>query len=209
MVDLTSTLVSLSMKIGLGVLSVIGIGILFYFSKMGMKWYKKRKTYKIQALIHNVDGMFWLDKIGKFKTNDNIDKMVFLNSGETMPVIDPKYIIANQVQLWRYAPGQYAVVPPRVWGKDPKDFKIDIIDFQMKNFAFLEQRAAVSRWAFIKDLMTKYAPYITVLLILVLGGVAIYFITKMNLSEFNQVIAARMEECTRLVGGGSAIKPPS
>jgi len=76
----------------------------------------------------------------------------------------------------------------------------------MKNFAFLEQRAAVSRWAYTKDLIQKYGPYITVLLVLVFAGVAIYFMMKTGIGMFGDATAQRVAECARLLGGGSA--PP-
>src|SRR3989304_5982858 len=126
MVDLSGTMVKLGMQIGTGVIGILIIVVLFFVSKFGMKWYKTRKNYKIQVNIYNVDGTFWQDKIGKFRTADNIDKMVFMSSQETMPVIDTKYIIANQVTLWRYAPSQYAVIPPRMWNKKPESFGLEV-----------------------------------------------------------------------------------
>lgn len=207
--EISSTVMDLLIKIGFGFLAVIVIGILFFVSKYGMKYYKRKKNFKIIAQIYNRDGTFYQERIGKFKGEDNIDKMIFQSSGDTMPVIDPAYIIANQVTLWRYAPNQYAVIPPKIWNRNPKDFNIEVINFQMKNFAYLEQRAAVSRWAYIKDLIQKWAPWITAVLILVLAGVAIYFLTKMNLAEYTRAVAARTAECSHLLGGGSAVTPPT
>lgn len=195
-----STAFSLFIKIGIGVGVVLILTALYFGSRSIKRWRQKQKTFKINIVAFNPDGTFFTDKIGKFRTADNIDKMVFMNLKETMPVIDPKYIRANQCVLWRYGPGQYAVIPPAVWLQDPKKFKIDVINMQMKNFAFLEQRAAVSRWAYMKDLLQKWAPYITVLLILILGGVAIWFLAKMALTMFNEVATQRVAECRQILG---------
>lgn len=206
---LTSSAMQLFLKVGFALIACVILAGLFFAAKYGMKWRQRKKAFKIKAIIHNPDGTWFTDVIGKFKDKDDIDKMLFLEMKESMPVIDPKYIIANSVELWRYAPGQYAVIPPRTWGRNPKDFKIEIINMQAKNFAFLEQRAAVSRWAFIKDAMQRWAPYITVLLILVLGGVAIWLISKMAYSMFGEATAARLAECTKMFGGGSVVAPPA
>jgi hypothetical protein len=207
--EISATVMGLLTKIGFGFLAVIVLAMLFFGSKWGMKYYKRRKNFKIVAQIYNRDGTFYHERIGKFRGEDNIDKMIFQNTGDTMPVIDPAYIIAGQVTLWRYAPNQYAVIPPRIWNRNPKDFNIEVINFQMKNFAYLEQRAAVSRWAYVKGLLQQWAPWITAVLILVLAGVAIYFLTKMNLAEYNTAVAQRITECSRLIGGGSVVTPPA
>lgn len=199
------TLYGLAFKIGLGLIVVLGLTGLFFASKYGFAWYKKRKSYKISAVIFNPDGTWYTDKIGKFKTQDNIDKMLFLNNvNETMPVIDPKYIRALRVVLWRYGIGQYAVIPPQVWEKmTPAAFKIDVINMQQKNFAFLEQRAAVSRWAYLKDTLTKLAPYITLIILAIVTGVAVWFMLKTGMTFFDKVAAERAAECARVLGGGS------
>lgn len=211
MATLSSAAMGLFIKVGTGLMIVIALVGLFFAAKYFRKWRQRKKSFKISAIIHNPDGTWFIDKIGKFRDSDNIDKMLFLSMKESMPVIDPKYIIANQCELWRYGPGQYAVIPPRTWHRNPKDFKIEVINMQAKNFAFLEQRAAVSRWAFIKDAMQKWAPYITVLLILVLGGVAIWLIAKMAFSMFDEATAARLTDCAKMLGtsSGSSVVPPS
>jgi hypothetical protein len=182
---------------------VIGTG-LFFASKTMATRYKRRKQYKIDVVIFNPDGTFMMDKIGKFRTKDNMDKMLFLRLKESMPVIPLEHIRERKVCLWRYAPHQYAVIPPKVWGKNPEDFKLDIINLQMKNFAYLEQRAAVSRWAGLKSALQKWAPFITVVLILIFAGVAIWLIMKTGLGIHADVVKARVMECSKILGGGSA-----
>jgi hypothetical protein len=205
MQTLGPTLFTLGLNIGWGILVLVILGVLFFASRYGFKALKKRRNFKITAAIFNPDGSFYIQQIGKFRGKDNIDKMEFLGSTETCPVINPKHIRFNKVCLWRYAPGQYAVIPPTVWQKmKPEDFKIDVINLQMKNFAFLEQRAAISRWAFIKDAIQKYAPYITMLMCLIFAGVAIYFMMQVGIQMYNSNIAARTIECARLIGGGSS-----
>ena len=197
--SLGGTALGMIMNIGYAIIGVISLIILFYLSRWWKKSRNKKKQYKIKAIIFNRDGTWFTDKIGKFKAGDGIDKMLFLDLKETMPVIDPVNIRANQVCLWRYAPQQFAVIPPRLWGVDPKNFKIDVINFQMKNFAYLEQRAAISRWQKTLSLIQQWAPYITVLLVLILGGVAIWFITKMNNEQYAQIVTARVAECSNLI----------
>ena len=194
-------------QIGFAFLIIVIIAVLWFGTKFFTKAKKDKKAFKIEAVIFNPDGTFYIEKIGKFKGEDGIDKMIFENSKETMPVINPKHIIALKVTLWRYAPGQYAVIPPSVWGKDPKNFGIEVINYQMKNFAYLEQRAAVSRWSYIKDLITRYAPLIASILVLIFAGVAIYFIMQASVNNMAQVTAQRFAECSQVLGkvltGGS------
>jgi len=205
--SLGSTTFSLLMKVGLGLVIVVILGILYFASRMGFSWYKKRKTFKINACIIHPDGSFTIRQIGKFKGRDGIDKMEFLGSSETMPVIPPKYIRSNTVMLWRYDVGQYAVIPPKVWIKmNPKDFKIEVVDMQMKNFVFLEQRAAVSRWAFVKELMQKYAPFITIIILSICAGVIAWFMLKFGLNIFEDVTQQRTADCLKILGSG--VSPP-
>jgi len=194
-------------KLGYNVLfafvAILGLLILFFGIRAGSQAWKKHKTYKITATIYNRDGTFFTRKIGKFRTKDNIDKMLFQGMNETMPVIDSANIRANQVTLWRYAPGQYAVIPPRVWEKlTPEQFKIEVINMQAKNFAFLEQRAAVSRWAYVKDMLTRLAPYMTMLILAVMTGVVCWFLMKLGYSVFDSAVKARLIDCRQLIGGG-------
>lgn len=199
----------LIMQLGLGLVAIVIIVILFFGSRYFFAWRKKRKSFLINACVINPDGTFYMQQIGKFKTN-GIDKMEFLHSTDTCPVINPAHIRNRCVILWRYAPSQFAVIPPELWGRmKPQDFKIDVINLQMKNFAFLEQRAAVSRWAYVKDLVQRYAPYISMVLCLIFAGVIIYFIMKTSLGMYNDVITARAADCARLIGGGSSVTPPA
>lgn len=188
----------------MGLVVIVILAALFFGTRFIMRWRKRKKNFKITAVIANTDGSFYTKKIGKFKTSDGIDKMLFEDSNETCPVIPVEYIKSNTVCLWRYGVGQYAVVHPRSWGQDPKNFKIDIIDMQMKNFAFLEQRAAVSRWAYVKDILMKWAPFITVVIICILAGVAVWFMMKTGSSIYKEGIAARIMECKQALGLGSA-----
>lgn len=204
-----ATLGNAAFQIGYNVLTivvvVIGAGILFFIARMGFTAWKKHKSYKVNAVIFNRDGTWFTKKIGKFRTPDNIDKMLFQGSEETMPVIDTANIRAGQVVLWRYAPGQYAVIPPRIWEKTtPEKFGIEMINMQAKNFAFLEQRAAVSRWAYIKDTLQRLAPYMTMLILAVMVGVACWFLMKLGYNIYSDAIAARLVDCARL-GGGTVV----
>lgn len=199
---------SLGLQLGLALIGIIVIAALFFGTRWAIGAWRNWKNYKITAIVFNRDGTFYIKKIGKFRTVDNIDKMKFRASKETMPVIGTENIRQNKVVLWRYAPGQYAVIPPRIWEKlTPEHFKIEVIDYQMKNFAYLEQRAAISRWSFIKDALAKWAPFITILILAIAGGVVVYFIMKLALVYYTQVTAARIMDCKQALG--TAVNIPS
>ena len=204
----TATIGGSAVKIGMNILNVlvvlIGAIALLFVSRTFFGYYKRKKNYKIDAVIFNRDGTWYTKKIGKFRTKDNLDKMLFQGSNETMPVIGTENIRSNKVVLWRYAPGQYAVIPPRIWEKTtPEKFGIEVINMQAKNFAFLEQRAAVSRWAYIRDAFQRFAPYLTMLILVILTGVAIWFLIKLGNSIYTDAINARIVDCHKLIGGGS------
>jgi len=197
--SLGSSALGMVLNIGYAILGVAALIGLWFGSKAWRRSRNKKKQFKLKTIIFNRDGTWFTDKMGKFKGPDGIDKMLLMDLKESMPVIDTENIRANQVCLWRYAPAQFAVIPPKLWAKDPRDFKIEVINYQMKNFAYLEQRAAISRWQKIQGLIQQWAPYITVLLVLILGGVAIWFITKMNNEQYAQIVAARVMECKSLI----------
>lgn len=178
-------------------LAAVGI---FFASKYIARWNKKRKSYKLHALIIKPDGNWYTDLLGLFDHPDHIDKLHFKNMGWTMPIIPSHLVRANQVILYNYGPKQFAVIPPRIWENiDLKNFKIELINTQAKNFAFLEQRAAVSRWAYIKDLMTKMAPWIALVLIVACAGVAVWFLMKLGTDIYGQVVSARIAECKQVL----------
>jgi len=202
------------------VIIIIIVAVLGFF---GTRWYVKarkiKKNYKINALISNPDGSHYLCKIGKFKAKDGMQKMLFLQKykgllgiehwsemkGESMPVINPKNIVNLSVHLLRYGPSQYAVIPPTVYRKiELGKFNIDLINMHMLEFKGLEQRAGISRWASVKDKLQQFGPWITLFILACVAGVSIYFIVKMGISEFSSVTAARVAECSKLLGGGSA-----
>ena len=208
MASMSPRLLDIGYKLLLGFVILIALSILFFAQKYFIVWYKRRKSFKILATSYNPDGSFFVDKIGKFKTEDGIDKMLFLSSKESFPVIDPKYIKANTVTLWRYGIGQYAVINPSHWiGLDPKKFKIEPVNMQMKNFAYLEQRAAVSRWAYLKDILSKYGPYITFVVLGIVTGVVAWFMLKTGLTMMNDIMITRMAECRQILGMGQAVAP--
>ncbi len=191
----------------------------FFGTRFYLKARKTRNNYKINALISNPDGSHYICKIGKFKAKDGMQKMLFMQrykglfgieywsemKGETMSVINPKNIVNLSIHLFRYGPSQYAVIPPEVYRTiDIKKFGIDLINMHMLEFKGLEQRAGISRWASIKDKLQQFGPWITLFIMACVLGVSIWFITKLGMSEFSQVAAARFAECSQVMGGGSA-----
>jgi hypothetical protein len=199
--SISSGAFTIGYQIFLAITVIVSIAILFFGVRLGMGAWKNYKTYKITATIVNRDGTFYTAKIGKFKTSDNIDKMKFRGSRETMPVIDPVNIRNNKVMLWRYGIGQYAVISPKTWDKlNPRDFKIEILDYQAKNFAYLEQRAAVTRWAYMKDQMAKFAPFIVMLILVIATGVICWFLMKLGYNIYGDAVAARIQDCKAALG---------
>lgn len=205
--SISSTGFKAGYQILLALAIIVGLAILGYFSNKAFSYYRKLRSFKITALIINRDGTFYTKKIGKFKTADNIDKMCFIGSKDTMPVINTADIRNNKVVLWRYGINQYAVIPPRVWeAMDPKRFKIEVIDYQMKNFAYQEQRAAISRWAFVKDALTKWAPFITMFILIIATGVIAWFLMKLGYNIYNDAVSQRIADCK--IALGTSIAPP-
>jgi hypothetical protein len=211
---------SLLMLVGKILAIVVFAVIVFFASRMIQREIKKRKSFKISAHITNPDGSHMLWKCGKFKDKDKLEKMLFMRrvkmlfgmkawapiKGESMPVINPSHIVSNTVHLFRYGISQYAVIPPTVY-RNPELLEkegIKLINMNALHWKGLEQRAAISRWAAMKDKMAKLTPWITLFLIVVVAGVAIFFISKMALSMYTDAVAARTIECSSLVGGGSA-----
>jgi len=157
---------------------------------------KQAKAYNITAFVSNPDGSHYVDLIGKF-TVESMELMKFKNyKNETMPVINPNLIVDRSVQLFRYGSSQYAVIPPTVYRNiDTKKFEIDLIDLDMLAFKGLEQRQAISRWQKTKDQIQQWAPWITILGCLILGGVVIWFITAYGMYMWDKITAARMADC--------------
>ncbi len=198
---------------------IVVIAICFFGSRYFFKRRNYMKNFKINALVTNPDGSHMHCRIGKFKDKDSMNKMLFLTlapgwfgfkswqiwKGESMAVINPKNIVNLSIQLFRYGPSQYAVIPPTVYrAVDIKKFKIDLINMHMLEFKGLEQRAGISRWAATKKTLQDLAPWITLGILVIGGGVIAYFIIKLGMVEFAKVTAARVAECSSLIGGGSA-----
>lgn len=199
-------------------IGLVGLG-LFFGTRMFAKNKKHINNFKINAFISNPDGSHLKCRIGKFKDKDGIQKMLFLHEvkglfgikqwkqwkGETMPVINPSDIVSLSVHLFRYGSSQYAVVPPTVYRNLKLDkFNISLINMHMLDFKGLEQRAGISRWAATKKSLQEFAPWILLGIIAIATGISVFFITKMAITEFARVTAARVVECSSLIGGGSA-----
>lgn len=180
----------------IGMLIAAVFGAYWYFKK----WNRKRKSYTLTALIIKPDGDWYTDMLGYFPHGDNVDKLHMKKMDWTLPLIPSEFIRNNKCILYNYGVKQFAIVPPSVWSKlDLSKPKIELINMQMKNFVFLEQRAAVSRWAYLKDLMTKMAPWIALVLIVAAGITIVWFVTKFSLNMWNNVTGARLAECKALL----------
>ena len=219
----TESLVGAASGLFMTAMRVILIVIVAAACFFGTRFYFKRRNYmknfKINALVSNPDGSHMVCRVGKFKDKDGMQKMLFLREEpawfgfktwqiwkeETMSVINPKEIVSLSVHLFRYGPGQYAVIPPTFYRNiDIKKFGIQLINMHMLEFKGLEQRAGISRWAAIKKSLQEWAPWITLAIIAISAGVSIYLMAKMGMAEFAKVTAARVAECKGLIGGGSA-----
>ncbi len=186
------------------VLFIVVISVLIIAVFFGYKYYKKsrnkKKSYKqLSCLVVKNDGTWFTDRLGYFEHGDKIDKLHMEKTGHTIPLLPSNCVRGGQCILWNYAPKQYAAVPCYMWGKDPKKFGIEVVNLQMKNFVFLEQRAAISRWAYLKDIMTKWAPWITIVLVGAAMCICVWFLMKFGLNIWQQVTDARLADCQKLL----------
>jgi len=168
------------------------------------RWKVKKNSFKkpagVSVLVVKRDGSWFTDTLGYYRHPDKIDKLTFKNIGHTIPMLPSNCVRGGQAILFNYAPKQYCAVPCNLWERiDLKKFNIEVVNMQMKNFVFLEQRAAVSRWAYVKDLMMKLAPWITIVLVGAVAVTMVWFIAKFGMDVWGQIIAARTTECSQLI----------
>jgi hypothetical protein len=176
---------------------LVGGGLIAKYIK---GYVQKKKSFKLQSLIITPDGNWYLDAWGNYKHGDGIDKLISKATKDTIPVVPVKYIRGGKVILYRYGKGQYAVIPPWVFERiDLKHFNIELVNLQMKNFVYLEQRAAVARWQYVKDLMNRWAPWITLALVCAAICVCIWFMLKTGYNIYDSAVAQRLAECKNIL----------
>lgn len=160
-----------------------------------------KKNFKITALISNPDGSHYVDKIGKFKDKDGIEKMKFQRMKlDTCPVINPKYIVNASVHLFRYGPGEFAIIPPETYRNlNIEKFDIKLINQNMLAFKGMEQRAAISRWQTRKDKLQQLMPWITIVICVVCALGAIYLGAQYFTQNIDKSVAARTQECSQIL----------
>jgi hypothetical protein len=201
MVEIGGIVSGMAGTLGKIVLMLVVAAAGFFGTKFLKKAKGKKKAYAITAVISNPDGSHYVDYIGKFKDKDNLDKMKFkLHKLDTCPVINPKYIVSRSIHLFRYGPGEFAIIPPTVYRQlDPKSFKIKLINMNMLAFKGMEQRAAISRWQTNKDKIEQWLPWITIVLCVGCALGAIYLSGQTSASLVKDGIAARTTECSELI----------
>jgi|GEM_PF-3514203 len=201
MVDIGGLLGGMAGTLGkIAIMLVVMVG-LFFGTKYIKKFMNKKKQLGITAFISNPDGSHYVDHIGKVKDKDGMDKMMFkVHKMDTCPVINPKHIISRSVHLFRYGPGEFAIIPPTVYRNlDPKTFNIELINMNMLAFKGMEQRAAISRWQSNKDKLQQWLPWITIIICVGCALGAIYLGGQTSASLVKDGIAARTTECAELI----------
>lgn len=187
--------------VGKIILALVLFVALFFGTKQIKKYRLKKKNFKITAVISNPDGSHYTDKIGKFKDKDGMDKMLFkINKTDTCPVINPKYIRNKSIHLFRYGPGEFAIIPPETYQNIKlEDFKIKLIPINMLSFKGMEQRAAITRWQTKKDKMQQLLPWITIIICVACALATIYFVTEYGIKAQASATEARTQECSNLL----------
>jgi hypothetical protein len=187
--------------VGKVLIAIIALIALYFGTKQIKKFRLRKNNFKITAFISNPDGSHYMDKIGKFKDKDGMDKMLFkINKTDTCPVINPKYIRNNSIHLFRYGPGEFAIVPPETYQHvDLGKFGIKLIPMNMLSFKGMEQRAAITRWQTKKDKLQQIAPWITIVVCVACALGAIYFVSQYTTQAQQVANAARIQECNQLI----------
>lgn len=195
----------------LGAIAVIGVAILGFY---GTRWYqsqsKKQKSFKITAIIINPHGEVATDKLAILKTVDGMLVTEFQKrKQDKIPPIELKLLRNNQIMLFHYAPGQYAPIDPTTWSMiNLRSHGIRLVNNNMKNFAHLEQRAAVHRWAQKQDKIKQLTPWITLGIVAIAATVIAWFLLKTTGTLFTQATQQRYAECSTVCAQYSPVTPP-
>jgi len=173
----------------------------FFGTKYFKKFRAKRKLMSVTAFISNPDGSHYVDYIGKVKDKDGLDKMMFkIHKTDTCPVISPKYIVNKSIHLFRYGPGEFAIIPPVVYRTlDPTKFNIQLISQNMLAFKGMEQRAAITRWQTNKDRLQQWLPWITIIICVGCALGAIYLTGQTASQLIMDGMAARTTDCSTII----------
>jgi hypothetical protein len=181
-----------------GAIAAFAIGA-FYLIKFIQKASKKQKSFTLEAVILDLNGVIDFDMLAFVKSEDTgLLKMEFKDrKSDSLPPI-PKHMIKNNIViLINYAPGHYAVLDSSqtMYYFNKQEWKVIPYNLGMKKFIMSEQRAAMNKAA--KKILNweTYAPWITlgvaILSAMLLAWALFFFGLKIDSAN----IAARLAEC--------------
>jgi len=161
---------------------------LFFIVKWIQKGSKKQKSFTIQAIILDLNGVVDFDMLAFTKSDDSgLLEMIFKNrKTDSIPPI-PKHLIKNNiVMLLNYAPGHYCVVDTSETMFNLNNGKQAIIpaNLGMKKYITSKQREIMNKAEDKKRKWEQYAPWITL-------GISI--IAAVLLSAFLFFVGAKLE----------------
>ncbi len=207
-VSATSSLISIGGGIIYNILIFIGIGLgavaLYFLTRWIQKNSKKQKSFNINAIIVDMNGVVEFDTLALIKSEGSgLLEMIFkIRKNDSMPPI-PKHLIKNgNVLLLNYAPGHYCVIDTSETIKNFGEGKNYIVPFNlgMKKYITSKHREILNKQEKKRKNFELYAPWITLGVGIIAACVVgvILFLSGVTLDQQN--INARIEECLRTVG---------
>jgi len=182
----------------------IGVGsvVLFFIVKFIQKNSKKQKSFNINAIIVDMNGVIDFDTLAFIKGEDTgLLEMIFkIRKSDSIPPI-PKHLIRNgYAMLLNYAPGHYCVIDTAETIDNIQKGIIIPYNLGMKKYITAKQREIMNKAENKKKKWDTYAPWITlgigVVVACVLAWALFFFGLKLDQSN----MAARANECKILMG---------
>jgi len=195
------------MQIGGGILkkilsafAIVAFAVgLYYLVRWIQKGTKKQKSFTIQAVILDMNGVIDFDMLAFVKSQESgMLEMIFKNrKTDSLPPV-PKHLVKNGIVcLLNYAPGHYCVIDTSETQHNFNKGTNNIVPFNlgMKNYILAKQREYLNKAEAKKIKWESYAPWVTLgigILAAILLTAFLFFIgAKMEAKN----IAARSLEC--------------
>jgi hypothetical protein len=184
----------------LGAFGIIAVAVgLYFFVRWIQKGTKKQKSFTIQAVIVDMNGVFDFDMLAFVKSDESgMLEMIFKGrKADSVPPI-PKHLVKNNiVLLLNYAPGHYCVIDTSETIYNLSNGNKDIVPFNlgMKKYITSKQREFLNKVEAKKLKWEQYAPWITlgigVFCAILLAAFLFFVGAKLEANN----IAARALEC--------------
>lgn len=187
----------------LTIIAVVAVsGGLYFLTRFIQKNSKKQKSFNIEAIIIDLNGVIDFDMLAFVKDESSgLLEMIFQNrKSDSIPPL-PKHLIKNgKVILINYAPGHYCVLDTSGTIEMFNNGVWEVVPFGlgMKKYLMSKQREVMNKAENKKKKFEIYAPWIT-LGIAVIGALVIAF-GLFTLGGYldNTFITKRMEECMQV-----------